>query len=219
MALRRLGWTATTPEGVKVNDRIVRMAQEQAGRALRSAKWRADLTAGVLSTWPAEKPAGWQADRDHGAWRRIAARGLTHQAKTVTDRTNSAMMIRSVVDTLEATAVVTPPTETSRRKDRSKTSPTRPHTSRPAPRRRRAPSPTRPHSQAGKRPERHAPTDRTRLPRAAHRHQDVNTINTPTTGHQPRGAALGAGFHLRAHATPPRWETIPEAQSDSGSIS
>ncbi|MEU2613484.1 hypothetical protein ABZ570_18145 [Micromonospora sp. NPDC007271] len=28
VALRRLGWTATMPEGVKVNDRIVRMAQE-----------------------------------------------------------------------------------------------------------------------------------------------------------------------------------------------
>ncbi|WP_406327700.1 transposase [Streptomyces sp. NBC_00203] len=52
MALRRLGWTVAPPEGIKVNDRIVRMAQEQAGRALRSAKWRADLTAGVLATWP-----------------------------------------------------------------------------------------------------------------------------------------------------------------------
>src|SRR5258708_26898696 len=40
MALRRLGWTVTAPEGVKANDRIVRMAQEQAGRSLRSAKWR-----------------------------------------------------------------------------------------------------------------------------------------------------------------------------------
>ncbi|MCW3818382.1 hypothetical protein ONA91_28435 [Micromonospora sp. DR5-3] len=54
MALRRLGWTVTAPEGVKVNDRIVRMAQEQAGRALRSASWRAELTAGVLATWPAD---------------------------------------------------------------------------------------------------------------------------------------------------------------------
>ncbi|WP_167666704.1 hypothetical protein [Micromonospora narathiwatensis] len=54
MALRRLGWTATTPKGVKVNDRVVRMAQEQAGRALRSVKWRADLTTGVLASWPAE---------------------------------------------------------------------------------------------------------------------------------------------------------------------
>ncbi|WP_197698234.1 zinc ribbon domain-containing protein [Micromonospora viridifaciens] len=30
----------------------------------------------------------WQGDRDHGAWRRIAARGLTHQARTVTDKTS-----------------------------------------------------------------------------------------------------------------------------------
>ncbi|TYC19420.1 transposase, partial [Micromonospora sp. MP36] len=105
------------------------------------------------------------------------------------------------------------------RADRSKTGPTRRKPSRPAPRRRRAPSPTRPHSLAGKRPEGHAPTDRLRLPRAAHRHQGVNTTSTPTTGHQPRGAALGAGFHFHAHATPPRWETIPETQSDSGSLS
>ncbi|MEV0400184.1 hypothetical protein [Actinoallomurus sp. NPDC050550] len=44
MALRRLGWVVAVAEGVKVNDRIVRMAQEQAGRGLRSAKWRSDLT-------------------------------------------------------------------------------------------------------------------------------------------------------------------------------
>ncbi|MET7537710.1 hypothetical protein [Streptomyces sp. NPDC005507] len=54
MALRRLGWTIAPAEGVKVNDRIVRMAQEQAGRVLRAAKWRADLTAGILTTWPGD---------------------------------------------------------------------------------------------------------------------------------------------------------------------
>ncbi|MEU5726298.1 zinc ribbon domain-containing protein [Micromonospora sp. NPDC047738] len=162
---------------------------------------------------------GWQGDRDHGAWRRIAARGLTHQAKTVTDKTTGAMVIRTVVDELEAAAVITPSTSKTSRRDRSKTGPTRPRTSRPAPRRRRAPSPTRPNGRAGKRPEGHAPTDR-KLPRAAHRHQSVNTISTPTTtGHRPRGAALGAGFHLHAHASPPRWETIPETPSDSGSPS
>ncbi|MFE9656531.1 zinc ribbon domain-containing protein [Micromonospora sp. NPDC006431] len=159
----------------------------------------------------------WQGDRDHGAWRRIAARGLTHQAKTVTDKTSGQMVIRTVVDKLEAAAVVAPPAKNSR-EDRSKTGPTRHKPTRPAPRRRRAPSPTRPHNRAGKRPEGHAPTDR-RLPRAAHRHQSVNTTSTPTTGHQPRGAALGAGFHLHAHASPPRWETIPETPSDSGSLS
>ncbi|MFI2651090.1 hypothetical protein [Micromonospora fulviviridis] len=67
MALRRLGWTATAPVGVRVNDRIVRMAQEQAGRALRSARWRADLTAGMLSTWPADPrkrtPLEWEQVR------------------------------------------------------------------------------------------------------------------------------------------------------------
>ncbi|MFU8850615.1 zinc ribbon domain-containing protein, partial [Micromonospora sp. SL1-18] len=159
---------------------------------------------------PNRDGCGWQGDRDHGAWRRIAARGLTHQDKTVTDETSGAMVIRTVVDKLEASAVITP----TSRKDRSKTSPTRPHSSRPAPRRRRAPSPTRPHhGQAGKRPEGHAPTDRNRLPRAAHRHPGVNTISTSTTGHRPRGAALGAGFHFHAHASPPRWETIRETQS------
>ncbi|WP_127358575.1 zinc ribbon domain-containing protein [Actinacidiphila soli] len=162
---------------------------------------------------------GWQGDRDHGAWRRIAARGLAHQAKTVIDRTSGLMVIRSVVDKLDSKAVVTTTAKTSRQ-DRSKTGPTRPRSTRPAPRRRRAPSPAaRPCGPAGQRPEGHAPTGRTRLPRAAHRHQDVNTISTPTTGHRPRGAALGAGFHLHAHASPPRWETIPETQSDSGSHS
>ncbi|MGW5673369.1 zinc ribbon domain-containing protein, partial [Micromonospora sp. NPDC003776] len=93
---------------------------------------------------PNTQGCGWQGDRDHGAWRRIAARGLTHQTKTVTDHSNAAMIIRTVVDTLEATAGVTPTTKTSRA-DRSKTGPTRHQPPRPAPRRRRAPSPTRPH--------------------------------------------------------------------------
>ncbi|MDT9693746.1 zinc ribbon domain-containing protein, partial [Streptomyces sp. P9(2023)] len=146
----------------------------------------------------------WQGDRDQGAWRRIAARGLAHQTKTVVDKTSGTMVIRKVVDKLEAKAAVTASPKTSRA-DRSKTGPTRPRTNRPAPRRRGIPSPARPSGPAGKRPEGHAPTDRTRLPRAAHRHQGVTTISTPTTGHRPRGAALGAGFHLHAHATPPRW--------------
>jgi IS605 OrfB family transposase len=160
---------------------------------------------------------GWQGDRDQGAWRRIAARGLTHQAKTITDQATGTMAIHTVVNELEAKATIT--AEPTRRTDRSKTGPTRRQTPRPAPRRRRAPSPTRPHGPAGKRPEGHASTDRTRLPRAAHRNQDVTTTSTPTRRHRPRGAALGAGFHLHAHATPPRWETIPGTTSDPGSLS
>ncbi|MFE4627691.1 zinc ribbon domain-containing protein [Streptomyces mirabilis] len=163
----------------------------------------------------------WQGDRDQGAWRRIAARGLTHQTKTVTDRASGAMVIRTVVDKLETRAVITATADKTSRNDRSKTGPTRPRTTRPTPRRRRTPSPTRPTGPAGKRPEGHAHTDRTRLPRAAHRHQGVTTISTPTaTRHRPRGAALGAGFHLHAHATPQRWAIpSPDTTSDMGSLS
>ncbi|MER5177649.1 zinc ribbon domain-containing protein [Streptomyces sp. NPDC002896] len=162
---------------------------------------------------------GWQGDRDTGAWQRIAARGLTHQAKTVVNRASGTMAIRTVVDQLETNAMVTPTTTETSRKDRSKTGPTRPRSTRPAPRRRRAPSPTGPQGPAGKRPEGHAPTGRMRLPRAAHRHQGVTTISTPTSRHRPRGAALGAGFHLHAHATPPRWaEPAPDTTSCMGSL-
>ncbi|UUU33102.1 hypothetical protein JIX56_26320 [Streptomyces sp. CA-210063] len=409
MALRRLGWTAAPADGVRVNDRIVRMAQEQAGRALRSAHWRAELTSAVLRTWPCDPgrrtPEEWERVREAvpggrhlpssvirsrtrqitafagkngrlptgvfeleapprtarmlllsacdgqqatiergeedpqrallrlklptrpdprsyrdrtwvacpvtllptvppgavlhlptlritgstvradlaythavpgsrrtghivalgvdwglntllsaGAARlhddgsitalgtgaqfraaprpgrmrlagrrrprrlqRITARGLAHQARTVTDRATGQMMIRTVVDTLETQAVITPTAQTSRA-DRSKTGPTRRKPTRPAPRRRRAPSPTGPTSLAGKRPEGHAPTDRRTLPRAAHRNQGVTTISTPTTSrHRPRGAALGAGFHLHAHAPPPQWaQPMPDALSGMG---
>jgi hypothetical protein len=163
----------------------------------------------------------WQGDRDQGAWRRIAARGLTHQTKTVTDCASGAMVIRTVVDKLETRAVITATADKTSRNDRSKTGPTRPRTTRPTPRRRRTPSPTRPTGPAGKRPEGHTHTDRTRLPRAAHRHQGVTTISIPTASrHRPRGAALGAGFHLHAHATPQRWAIpSPDTTSDTGSLS
>ena len=36
--------------------------------------------------WAVCPACGWQGDRDTGAWQRIAARGLAHQATTVTDR-------------------------------------------------------------------------------------------------------------------------------------
>ena len=67
MALRRLGWGTAPPEGVTVNDRIIRMAQEQAGRILRSACWRDALTRAVAGTWPADParrtPQEWDAVR------------------------------------------------------------------------------------------------------------------------------------------------------------
>ncbi|MFI0443939.1 zinc ribbon domain-containing protein [Actinomadura sp. 6N118] len=170
----------------------------------------------------------WQGDRDCGAWRRIAARGLTHQDKTTTlDRTTGELAIRAVVDKLEAQAVIAPATTQTfpGHRDRSKTGPTRRRkTPRSVPRRRGAPSTPQSIAQrtgsAGQRPEGHAPTGQRphtpqhahrALPRAARRNQGVNTIGKqPTTNrrHRPRGAALGAGFHLHAHATPPWWENI-----------
>jgi hypothetical protein len=147
---------------------------------------------------------GWQGDRDQGAWQRIAARGLTHQHTTITDRSSQTMTVPAIKDSLEAAAVVVP--EPARA--RPNTSRARRTSSCPAPRRRRAPSPARPPGRTGQRPEGHAPRVR-HPPRAAHRNQDVTTIGTPTTRHQPRGAALGAGFRLHAHATPPRWEPNP----------
>ncbi|MCX4591145.1 transposase [Streptomyces sp. NBC_01549] len=169
--------------------------------------------------WARCGSCGWQGDRDQGAWQRIAARGLAHQTKTVVDRASGTMVVRAVVDTMEADAVVVATPKTSRT-DRSKTGPTRPRTNHLMPRRREVPSPVRPSGRAGQRPEGHAPTDRQRLPRAAHRHQSVTTISTPTTGHRPRGAALGAGFHLHAHAAPPRWaEPVSDLTVRIGSLS
>ncbi len=153
---------------------------------------------------------GWQGDRDQGAWQRIAARGLAHQHATITGLVTGTMAIRATHDSLEATAVITP--KAVGWDQSTKTGPTRNRAPRPAPRRRGAPSPARPPGRAGQRPEGHAPTDR-HLPRAARRNQDVTTTSTAITRpHRARGAALGAGFHLHAHATPPRWETIPQPQ-------
>jgi hypothetical protein len=150
---------------------------------------------------------GWQGDRDQGAWQRIAARGLTHQTTTLTDRASGQMTIVAVVDRLEATAVIAEDPKTSG-SDRSKTGPTRRQTPRPAPRRRGAPSPARPSGRTGQRPEGNAPTGR-RLPRAATRNQGEHDTIGHRARHRPRGAALGAGFHLHAHATPPQWHPSP----------
>ncbi|WP_246101738.1 hypothetical protein [Streptomyces cyaneus] len=188
MALRRLGWSVAPPEGLRVNDRIVRIAQESAGRILRSAAWRADVTAGILATWPAD-PAKrtreeWDAVRD-------AVPGGEHlPSSVIKSRTRQVAAFqrrhgRLPVDLFEV--------ETE-------------------------PRPSHPQGRAGQRPEGHAHTDRRRLPRAAHRHQGVNTLVKHThQPHRPRGAALGAGFYLHAHASPPRWaEPTPDATSCMG---
>jgi IS605 OrfB family transposase len=58
--------------------------------------------------WARCPGCGWQGDRDTGAWQRIAARGLAHQAKTTTSRGTGTMAVRAIDDTLEARAVVAP---------------------------------------------------------------------------------------------------------------
>jgi hypothetical protein len=160
--------------------------------------------------WARCPGCGWQGDRDHGAWQRIAARGLTHQAKTAVGRDTGTMAVRAVDDALEARAAVVP---YASGRDRSKVGPTpRTSTSRRAPRRRAAPSPPCPAGRGGQRPEGHATPARPPLPRAATRDQHVSTTCTEPARrpHRARGAALGAGFHLHAHATPPRREPDPQ---------
>ena len=96
---------------------------------------------------------GWQGDRDQGAWQRIAARGLTHQHTTITDRNSRTMTVAAIKPDLEAAAVVTPQPA----RPRPNTGRARRTSARPAPRRRRAPSPARPPGRTGQRPEGHAP--------------------------------------------------------------
>ncbi|MEU9955786.1 hypothetical protein [Streptomyces sp. NPDC050982] len=107
VALRRLGWTTAPPEGVKVNDRIVRMAQERAGRTLRSAKWRADLTTAVIATWPAD-PAR-RTSREWDAVREAAPGGPSLPSSAIKGRTRQITAFagkhgRLPVDVFEAEA-------------------------------------------------------------------------------------------------------------------
>ena len=161
---------------------------------------------------------GWQGDRDQGAWQRIAARGLAHQHKTTADRGSGTMAIRAVDDALEQRAVIT--AQASGR-DRSKAGPTaRRITHAACPGDARHPPPPPPRGRGGQRPEGRAHTDRPPLPRAASRNQGVTTTSTPASRHRPRGAALGAGFHLHAHATPARWaQPVPDTTSRMGPLS
>ncbi|MBM0224432.1 transposase [Micromonospora sp. ATA51] len=54
MALRRLGWGAVAPAGVVVSDRVRRIAEEEAARALRLGCHRRAVVAALLATWPAD---------------------------------------------------------------------------------------------------------------------------------------------------------------------
>lgn len=72
MALRTLGWGATMPEGLYAPDRVRRVAEEQAGRALRAAWWRNGLTDAVLATWP-NGPGADPLRRTEGEWTTLRA--------------------------------------------------------------------------------------------------------------------------------------------------
>ncbi|MFJ8784463.1 zinc ribbon domain-containing protein [Streptomyces sp. NPDC102476] len=158
---------------------------------------------------------GYSADRDVAAWQRIGARGLTHQHLTVLDRSSGTYVIRRTVQELDqpvrhtphpGTVPSSPPAQPRAVADRTKAGPTR---NRPVPRqRRRVPAPpatsaarTAAAGPGGKRPAGRMPQSPRRHPQWRGRRQAPHTMSTPTR-HQPRGARLGAGFHLNAHATP-----------------
>ncbi|MFE9648297.1 hypothetical protein ACFYO0_30120 [Streptomyces sp. NPDC006365] len=138
MALRTLGWGASVPDGLYLPDRVRRVAEEQAGRALRSAWWRSEITDAVLATWP----VGPDADplrRTETQWAAL---------------------------------------------------------------------------RCGKRPAGRMPQSPTHRSQRRGRRQAPHTMSTPTR-HQPRGARLGAGFHLHTHATPVTSRARPPGQPRS----
>jgi len=175
---------------------------------------------------PDKPTAGWKwatcpntacrysADRDVAAWQRIGTRGLNHQHLSVLNRVDGSYVLRSVVEELDQPVqhvshpAPSPSGEQAPPVDRTKSGPTR---NRPAPTRRRgvpAP-PTPPTSPApavvgpgGKRPAGRLPSPPPRRSRRRPGRQAPHTMSPPPRPHQPRGAHLGAGFHLHAHATP-----------------
>jgi hypothetical protein len=52
--MRRLGWAAVAPPNVHVSDRVRRLAEEAAARALRLAAHRGVVVHAILATWPAD---------------------------------------------------------------------------------------------------------------------------------------------------------------------
>jgi hypothetical protein len=62
MALRRLGWGSGMPEGVHVSDRVRRVAEEAAARALRSAVHRHEILKAILAVWPDDPRQGTDAE-------------------------------------------------------------------------------------------------------------------------------------------------------------
>jgi hypothetical protein len=75
MALRRLGWAAAAPARVHVSDRVRRVAEEVAARALRSAVHRGALLHAILESWPADP---WRrSDSEWAALRKRLPHGVS----------------------------------------------------------------------------------------------------------------------------------------------
>lgn len=87
MALRTLGWTAAVPEGVYVPDRVRRVAEEEAGRVLRSGEWRAALLDAVLATWPAGVDPMKRTEEEWAALREACPQGAVVPAAVFRSRT------------------------------------------------------------------------------------------------------------------------------------
>jgi hypothetical protein len=69
MALRRLGWDAVAPDGVYLPDRVRRVAEEAAARALRLAVHRREVVHAIVGSWPADPRR-----RTDGEWAALRGR-------------------------------------------------------------------------------------------------------------------------------------------------
>ncbi|GAA5196328.1 hypothetical protein GCM10023322_64990 [Rugosimonospora acidiphila] len=83
MALRRLGWYAVAPVGVVVSDRVRRVAEEEAARALRLATSRRQVVAALLSSWPQDPSR--RTDREWSVLRGLLPDGVDNA--TIRNRT------------------------------------------------------------------------------------------------------------------------------------
>jgi hypothetical protein len=83
MALRRLGWGAVPPPGVVVSDRVRRIAEEEAARALRLAVHRGSVIAALAATWPTDPFA--RTDEEWSALRAVLPDGVDNP--TIRNRT------------------------------------------------------------------------------------------------------------------------------------
>jgi hypothetical protein len=87
MALRRLAWGTGMPEGVYASDRVRRVAEEAAARALRLAAHRHQILRAILAAWPADPrrrtDAEWVALRQRLPWGSSSAevRSRTRQVR------------------------------------------------------------------------------------------------------------------------------------------